>query len=384
MAGESNVIPNKRQKGRDGKLTASATGQASNWGKVTATYLEDATLAPNEIRYRYLGNSSSSTGKPARPYQQHFTDVPLVGEIVEIIQGPDQSTNGRVLGVDYYKPAINIWNHPHHGAVSKGNTPNVGSRDFEESVDVNPMYPFTGDVLVEGRRGQSLRFSETKLAGISTEITPWYSSQPKSQPIIAIVNGQIKTTQGIEYITEDINQDASSIYLLQQSSIGLNIRQDWIRGNEADNQTTYGTAQVPVTPANYEGNQVIINSGRLILNAKDESIILTSQKAINILSNTLHFDSTAFIHFDSPILRLTGESRNLSKSRRAVRGEDLVEELKGLYEVVEVLSSTLGILAVQLDRVDIKIATKNLQLYVNQLKRNSLSNNLLSKRVFLT
>jgi len=119
MAGESNTIPNKRVKGRDGKFGGTATGQNSQWAKVTATYVEDQSLAPNEIRYKYLGNSSGTTGKPDRPYQHHYATTPLVNEIVEIVPGPDQNSDGRVLGIDYYMPTLNLWNNPHHGEQLK-------------------------------------------------------------------------------------------------------------------------------------------------------------------------------------------------------------------------------------------------------------------------
>ena len=49
---------------------------------------------------------------------------------------------------------------------------------------------------------------------------------------------------------------------------------------------------IPKAPNNYIGKQVIINSDRLIFNAKDDSILLFSDKAIGFSTNgNFHFDT---------------------------------------------------------------------------------------------
>ena len=49
---------------------------------------------------------------------------------------------------------------------------------------------------------------------------------------------------------------------------------------------------IPEAPNNYIGKQVIINSDRLIFNAKDDSILLFSNKAIGFSTNgSFHFDT---------------------------------------------------------------------------------------------
>lgn len=49
---------------------------------------------------------------------------------------------------------------------------------------------------------------------------------------------------------------------------------------------------IPEAPNNYIGKQVIINSDRLIFNAKDDSILLFSDKAIGFSTNgDFHFDT---------------------------------------------------------------------------------------------
>ena len=52
-------------------------------------------------------------------------------------------------------------------------------------------------------------------------------------------------------------------------------------------------AYKPTAPNLFQGNQVIINSDRLLFNAKDDSILLFSNKAIGFSTNgSIHFDTS--------------------------------------------------------------------------------------------
>ena len=49
----------------------------------------------------------------------------------------------------------------------------------------------------------------------------------------------------------------------------------------------------PVNPGSYLGNQVIINSDRLLFNARQDSILLYSDKVIGFSTNgSFHFDTS--------------------------------------------------------------------------------------------
>ena len=52
-------------------------------------------------------------------------------------------------------------------------------------------------------------------------------------------------------------------------------------------------AYKPTPPDLYQGNQVIINSDRLLFNAKDDSIFLFSKESIGFSANgSIHFDTS--------------------------------------------------------------------------------------------
>ena len=85
---------------------------------------------------------------------------------------------------------------------------------------------------------------------------------------------------------EDINTDASSIYLTSNQLIPINA-----------SSTSYLSYFSPPTPTNeYVEEQIILNSGRLLLNSKSDSILLSSFNTINLNSvNSVNIDSKTTI-----------------------------------------------------------------------------------------
>jgi hypothetical protein len=95
-------------------------------------------------------------------------------------------------------------------------------------------------------------------------------------------------------------------------------------------------AYIPEHPNIYQGNQVIINSDRLVFNAKDDSILLYSDKAIGFSTNgSFHFDtsndnSNKFI-VNSPNIYL-GLRNTALPTEPAVLGHQLEEVLIELID----------------------------------------------------
>ena len=105
----------------------------------------------------------------------------------------------------------------------------------------------------------------------------------------------------------------------------------------------------PDAPEIYQGKQVIINSDRLLFNAKDDSILLFSNKAIGFSTNgSIHFDtsdkkegdeSSKFI-INSPNIYLGLDYKGEFPTEPAVLGDylgdvwldDLLECVEGLID----------------------------------------------------
>ena len=166
----------------------------------------------------------------AKSYFNWFTYPPLITEIVDIIKIPSSNhyldLGGRHNNVEYaFFPPINIWNNsvgnilPREADIVKagGNIP-IGKTLDETKVFSNKnMLPFEGDMIFEGRFGNSIRFGSSNPRGKNN----WSENSSEGEPITIISNGQ---TKGHSMALEDINGDASSIYLTSNQNIdNLNI-----------------------------------------------------------------------------------------------------------------------------------------------------------------
>jgi hypothetical protein len=242
----------------------------------------------------------------AYPLDPSSKKYPLINEIVFLTTQPSKTIQSKTTAFNiYYVSIVNLWNHPHHNAIpySAGsntveNSKNyqatsVGSVNkltdstgtiklgdyFRERQDINPLKPFEGDFILEGR------FSNTIRLGSTGGTSPWSTTGEQGNPIMILRNGQgNKYTNSWELITEDINTDASSIYLTTNQKIEI---------RPSSTNDYYSYTDKPQAVDSFTGNQIILNSGRLILNSKSDHILLTSAKTINLNAEEgVHFDTT--------------------------------------------------------------------------------------------
>ena len=93
---------------------------------------------------------------------------------------------------------------------------------------------------------------------------------------------------------ENINNDLSSIYVTSNQLIPISVK-----------NYNYGTYSVPPTnPDQFTEPQVIINSDRLVFNAKTDSILLSAEKSIFLGTNSSINFTTRKYTVDSPSIRL--------------------------------------------------------------------------------
>jgi hypothetical protein len=112
-------------------------------------------------------------------------------------------------------------------------------------------------------------------------------------PIIIIKNGQniIEKDPWVP-VVENINEDKSSIYITSTQQIPLDM---------INKTGSYAKSKLPESVSSYSKEQIILNSGRLVFNAKNSDIILGSNKSIHLLSNTsINMDASNEIVLDSP------------------------------------------------------------------------------------
>lgn len=300
-----------------------------------STTITDAignTLPIGTIVYRNIVEEKeiASTEYTALPLSTNMKQFPLLNEIVMIIRGPNSDIQTSVVSSNmYYSSVVNLWGSNHHNALPEPNTDisTILGKDVVELGDINPMYPFPGDIIIEGRQGQSMR-----LSGNMSPKNNLVDQSNNAKPIILISNGQIKTDNGIDHIVEDINKDPNSLYFLSDH------KTDLIAANTK--RDSYDTA--PLTSNQYVGNQVVINGGRLYFNAKEDSILLSAKDSIGLNAKTLNFDAKDYMCLDADKIYLGKVSRTSNNKEPAVLGVQLENWLVSLLDTLGSVATAMA------------------------------------------
>ena len=270
------------------------------------------------IEYELVENPNINQQYPiAYPLSPNVKNYPLVNEVVYLISLPnDLLGETNVSKRPYYINIVSLWNHPHHNAypslsnesdppqqkdyiqtqagstkiVTDNNKKIFLGKTFYERSDIHPLLPFEGDVIQEGRWGNSIRFGSTVGGSPSPTITNnWSETGINGDPITIIRNGQgERTKEGWIPITEDINKDNSSIYLTSTQKVPLKAT--------STNYLSYNNSTAPDSPNKFSGRQILLNSGRLVFHAGNDHILLSVAKSINLNSqNSVNIDTKDFI-----------------------------------------------------------------------------------------
>ena len=255
----------------------------------------------------YSSTTKNQNYRVAFPLQPGVKNYPLINEIVFLVSQPTKKLQQRTSAISlYYISVVNLWNHPHHNAIpySAGSNTPANSKNYQDTIlgstnkltdssgeikfgnyfierpNIYPLQPFEGDIIYEGRWGNSVR-----LTGTAPKRNPWSSEGTQGDAITIIRNGQTDNPakNGWDFTTEDINTDASSIYLTTTQKIPLTVNTNYF---SYKNNT-------PTKPDEYVGKQIIVNSGRLLFNTTEDHLMLNSAKSISLSSvGTVNIDAS--------------------------------------------------------------------------------------------
>ena len=275
-----------------------------------------------------------------QPMDANIKQYPLIGEYVIV---------GRYLGRYYYSQTINMLGspnsnsypgysgdkasltdnttqrHAHNRSVEIGatKTPNKAAAGdftvgdpFVPNPLIRQLYPSFGDVIFNGRLGQSIRFG----------------SNPETlEPNIIIRAGQLTDAEAFgktadvddlkdnanKPVMEDINADGSSLWITSDQEVPLEV------AIESD-----------LTPT-IDGKQIILNSDRLLFNAKNGGDIFCYS------ANDINFIATTQIVVESPKILLG----NVEATEPVVKGQvlvDLLLELIGVLDGIHTVPTPAG------------------------------------------
>lgn len=320
---------------------AKPASTAVRYGRVLQVVLDESVevldakgnrLPIGGIRYRDI---ASTKGTPATegialPMGGTTKQYPLLNEIVTLTQGPTSDIQSDTTNsVTYYGATVNLWGSPHHNALPEPNTDlsTILGKDVVELSDINPLYPFPGDTLIEGRQGQSIR-----IGGNKSPKNPLVDDSNNGKPYMLFSNGQLKTDNGIDHIIENINKDPNSIYLLSDHKTPLK--------SANSKRDSYDTT--PLTSDQYIGNQVLINGGRLYFNAKEDSAFISAKESIGLNAKTVNIDADSYFCIDAKKIYLGKAARTATTKEPVILGIQLENWLTTLLDTLESVANAMS------------------------------------------
>ena len=337
---------NYRTKSQTGDLTSGDRGNL-NPGRVVDVILNsehkyyDQYGGPDSIGVvLYIdladGVDTSDTGDTvysgiAYPLNKDINTLPVKNEIILIQTGPGTNLGqASSYSRKYYQTAYNLWNHPHHSAFPTDiyqEGVNIG-----EAFDINdklaPLQPFPGDTIISGRLGQTIRMSGTEI-----EENKLTDDSNKDKPFIVISNGQKETQNGFSHIVEDINEDPSSIYFTSDHSVPL-----FLANNK---RSSYDKS--PDTPSKFQGSQLLLNSDRLVLNARSNEVLISGQESIGINSKTINIDGEDYMCIDADKIYIGSRARTADGNAKqpVMLGHQVETYLQDVIDVLEGMAKAM-------------------------------------------
>jgi len=335
-----------------------------------------------------LNNRVSDGSGTAKPFFPQVSAYPLVNEMVLIFKLPNTNIGKNTSEESYYYiNMISLWNHPHHNAYpnpnKKEDLPSYQQKDYQqteagsvrrigdldskdqsteiglnspinlsqatfiERTNIHPLLPFAGDVIYQGRWGNSIRFGSTANPAFSTNpsfshyinpLNSWSDNVENGDPITIIRNGQpSEITQdgkdimdeGWVPITENVNTDLSSIYQTSTQKIPI---------QTSNNKFDSYQNTPPTKPDQSTLPQCIINSDRLVFNAKKDHVLISGEKSVFLGANSsLNFTSGGNVVIECLDIKLGDKTA----TEPLIKGDIFLMQLKVVMEKMVVLCDSL-------------------------------------------
>lgn len=296
------------------------------------------------------------------PYDPTVLDIPLIGEMVELI---------RVGSVDYYKRITNYnlnqgnsyenanklifpdteeskndaSNYNKNAQTGISNTSGISDRDtklgeYFQPSQINPLKLYEGDKLIQSRFGQSIRFSGYN--NIKNEYAPSIIIRNRQNDI------SLTKLKRFDVTEEDVNRDGG-IIAITSGKYELQFQPGIIDDGGSSNFKTK-PSNFTKYPTKLSGlDQILINTDRLIFSSKSAEMIFYSKGNWGFISDgimsidngrggaNLDFNGDVKITTNDNDIFLLGRKGNIflnteSKNEPLARGGILVNILSKLID----------------------------------------------------
>lgn len=253
------------------------------------------------IKFRYSDDSASDDKNlsVAFPFDKNIKSLPVKNETVEIYKGNGGSTFYRRIGQEvtpnsnsdksaitkHYGNTAKLANKKDdYGRVSETGIAKTNVKEtiqldgygkyFKPEKGIHKLKLYEGDLLIESRFGQSIRFSG------------YNNKQNTFSPTFIIRNSESEITRKkpiTESVEENVNLDGS-IIALTSKDYELDFKPGTVNETGISDFKTKPTSFVGY-PQKLNGDQMLLNSGRIIISAKNAEMIFYSKKNYGFISD---------------------------------------------------------------------------------------------------
>jgi hypothetical protein len=316
------------------------------------------------IRFRTMDDlTTPEANLPiAHPMDKGIKNIPVKNELVEIYEFSPGFYGYRRIGLDFNpsfssaKTSISDTTTPQSekentsknyqevaatgitkGSVNTSDNITYG-KYYQPQLGIHKLKLYEGDSMMESRFGQSIRFS-----GFNND-------KNQFSPTIIIRNNESSLTRKLgqsKVVEEDINRDGSVIVF------GSDQYQLPFQPGTVDDSGTSDFEKKPDSfdsyPSKLIGDQILINSGRVIISAKKAEMLFYSKKNYGFISdgglsidNKLGIDISVgdninVVTNDRDIVMFTGNGSIFLGSKELepiVKGQQLVDVLSELIDAI--------------------------------------------------
>ena len=328
---------------------------------------------PYSIKCNFVGpfgSNSPSDVIVAKPIDINIKNIPISGEVVMLLKAPNSyATPARVGSEYYYTNAISLQGSVHHNGlpgltefIQKKSSVNKQIRNevedgisvkssevkevqttidplFPERLDVYPVQPYPGDIIIEGRFGQSIRLGSTINEDSKYPLSPYWKdgTGASGNPITIISNGTNPKRGTIynTFILENPDNDDSCIWLTSGQNVSFTPSSNYAPSIEDKGVDLF-------KKNGYSGNQAIIASDRIILNARKQEIIGFSKEGIGFSSEKIFsIDAKEVVEIESKLINL-----GLNAEEPVLMGQTTIDWLKELCDVLKSLTNDIKAITV--------------------------------------
>jgi hypothetical protein len=254
----------------------------------------------------YRRESNIKVDDYAFPFDKNNFTFPIKGETVVVIKLHNQSfylpytntpySNYRRDYTTYYatlEEDVDVPSSTQNGG-SLANTAATGGKtnakpkskdknEYPVNEKIKFLKPSEGDTIISGRVGNTIRFSEFFLTEDSKSSSPSIFIRNKQNP-------ELDSKKIGELVDEDINKDGTSIYITS-GKVKIPFK-------ETVSKTKTAFKGYPASDA-LKGDQLFINSDRIILSSKASEFIIFGKGNTGILTDgnfTIDAEQEVYIH----------------------------------------------------------------------------------------